>query len=200
MPTLRTAIALYDGVTAPLQHMIRAMDIVLNSFEAMQNASAHAIDTSAIRAAREELAQAHVVLDSIDDSIDRANNRQRAFNQSLHSGGLAAGGLLSKLKNIALTVGGLAAAKQALNVSDKLTGARARLNLLTETPQNTENSAVEMNAQVTDGGSLAVLEKKVMASAQRSRAAFFDTASAVAKLGSNAREAFGGNLEAVPID
>lgn len=197
MPTLRTAIALYDGVTAPLQHMTRAMDIVLNSFEAMQTASTHAVDVSAIRVAREELAQARVAFDSIENSIDRANNRQREFNQNLHSGGLAAGGLLSKLKNIALTVGGLAAAKQALNVSDKLTGARARLNLLTETPQNIGNDSAEINAQITDGGSLAVLEKKVMASAQRSRAAFFDTASAVAKLGSNAREAFGGNLDEV---
>ncbi len=197
MPTLRTAIALYDGVTAPLQHMTRAMDVVLNSFEAMQNASAHAVNVSAIRVAREELAQARIAFDSIENSIDRANGRQREFNQSIHSGGTAAGGLLSKLKNIALAMGGFAAAKQALNVSDKLTGARARLNLLTETPQNTENSPIEMNAQVTDGGSLAVLEKKVMASAQRSRAAFFDTASAVAKIGSNAQEAFGGDLDKV---
>ena len=34
MATIRTAIALYDGVTAPLKSMHKAMNIVLNSFEA----------------------------------------------------------------------------------------------------------------------------------------------------------------------
>ena len=36
MATIRTAIALYDGVTSPLHSMQKAMNIVLNSFEAMQ--------------------------------------------------------------------------------------------------------------------------------------------------------------------
>ena len=41
-----------------------------------------------------------------------------------------------------------------------------------------------------DGGSIEELEAKVMASAQRSRAYYMDTAAAVAKLGTNARDAF----------
>ena len=41
-----------------------------------------------------------------------------------------------------------------------------------------------------DGGSIKELEAKVMASAQRSRAYYMDTAAAVAKLGINARDAF----------
>ena len=41
------------------------------------------------------------------------------------------------------------------------------------------------------------LEQKVMASAQRSRSAYFDTASAVAKLGMNAKDAFGGMDEVI---
>ena len=48
-----------------------------------------------------------------------------------------------------------------------------------------------------DGGSVEALEQKIMASAQRSRSAYFDTASAVAKLGLNAGNAFGGNMDQV---
>ena len=48
-----------------------------------------------------------------------------------------------------------------------------------------------------DGGSVEALEQKIMASAQRSRSVYFDTASAVAKLGLNAGNAFGGNMDQV---
>lgn len=67
MATIRTAIALYDGVTAPLKSMHKAMNIVLNSFEAMQRASGNSVDTSAIREAREELARAGAAFDSIEE-------------------------------------------------------------------------------------------------------------------------------------
>ena len=48
-----------------------------------------------------------------------------------------------------------------------------------------------------DGGSLTDLEKKVMASAQRSRTSYMDAASSIAKLGLNARDAFGSMDEVI---
>ena len=48
MGNIRAAIALYDGVTSPLQSMHKAMGVVLNTFEAMQQASGRAVDTAAI--------------------------------------------------------------------------------------------------------------------------------------------------------
>lgn len=180
MATIRTAIALYDGVTAPLKSMHKAMNIVLNSFEAMQRASGNSVDTSAIREAREELARAGAAFDSIEENIRNAGNQQDRFNRRIRDGTTAADGLLNKLKGIAATVGGLAATKKIVGISDNLASTRARLNLL-----------------VDDGGSVDELEQKIMASAQRSRAAYFDTASAVAKLGLNAGNAFGGNMDQV---
>ena len=50
--------------------------------------------------------------------------------------------------------------------------------------------------QFDDNGTLVELEKKVMASAQRSRSAYMDTASAIAKMGMNASSSFG-NLDEV---
>lgn len=183
MGTIRTAIALYDGVTSPLQSMHKAMGVVLNTFESMQQASGRAVDTAAIREAREELARAGAAFDSIEENIRNAGNQQDRFNRRIRDGTTAADGLWSKLKGIAATVGGLAAVKKILGVSDQLTSTNARLN----------NAMINFD----DGGSLTDLEKKVMASAQRSRTSYMDAASSIAKLGLNARDAFGSMDEVI---
>lgn len=176
MATIRTAIALYDGVTSPLHSIQKAMGIVLNSFESMQRASSNAVDVSAIQEAREELARAETAFDSIEQNIRDANDQQQRFNRSIRDGSSAADGLWQKMKGIAATVGGMIGLKQALGTSDQLTQTNARLN----------NALIKFD----DGGSVEELEAKVMASAQRSRAYYMDTAAAVAKLGTNARDAF----------
>lgn len=180
MGTIRTAIALYDGVTSPLQSMHKAMGVVLNTFESMQQASGRAVDTAAIREAREEWAKAGTAFDAIEENIRNANNEQQKFNNSIRGGNNSANGLLSTIKKIAVAAGGIAGINKVLNISDELASTKARLNLL-----------------VDDGGSVDVLEQKIMASAQRSRSAYFDTASAVAKLGLNAGNAFNGDMDQV---
>lgn len=183
MATIRTAIALYDGVTAPLQAMHKAMNIVLNSFEAMQRASGNSVDVSSIQEAREELARAGAAFDSIEQNIRDAGNQQDRFNRRIRDGTTAADGLWSKLKGIAATVGGIAAVKKLLNISDQFSNTNARLN----------NAMINFD----DGGSLTDLEKKVMASAQRSRTSYMDAAFSIAKLGLNARDAFGSMDEVI---
>ena len=180
MGTIRTAIALYDGVTSPLQSMHKAMGVVLNTFESMQQASGRAVDTAAIREAREEWAKAGTAFDAIEENIRNANNEQQKFNNSIRGGSNSANGLLSTIKKVAIAAGGIAGINKVLNISDELASTKARLNLL-----------------VDDGGSVDVLEQKIMASAQRSRSAYFDTASAVAKLGLNAGNAFNGDMDQV---
>lgn len=180
MGTIRTAIVLYDGVTSPLQSMHKAMGVVLNTFESMQQASGRAVDTAAIREAREEWAKAGTAFDAIEENIRNANNEQQKFNNSIRGGNNSANGLLSTIKKIAVAAGGIVGINKVQNISDKLASTKARLNLL-----------------VDDGGSVDVLEQKIMASAQRSRSVYFDTASAVAKLGLNAGNAFNGDMNQV---
>lgn len=180
MGTIQTAIALYDGVTSPLQSMHKAMGVVLNTFESMQQASGRAVDTAAIREAREEWAKAGTAFDAIEENIRNANNEQQKFNNSIRGGNNSANGLLSIIKKVAIAAGGIAGINKVLNISDELASTKARLNLL-----------------VDDGGSVEALEQKIMASAQRSRSVYFDTASAVAKLGLNAGNAFDGNMDQV---
>ena len=180
MATIRTAIALYDGVTSPLRSMQKAMGVVLNSFEAIQRASGNSVDVSAIQEVREELTKAETAFDSIEENIRKANNEQQKFNNSIHGGTNAANGLLSTIKKVAVAAGGIAGINKVLNISDELASTKARLNLI-----------------VDDGGSVSELEQKIMASAQRSRAAYFDTASAIASMGANAKSAFSGNDELI---
>lgn len=178
--TIKAAIALYDGVTSPLKSMHKAMGVVLNTFESMQQASGRAVDTAAIREAREEWARAGTAFDAIEENIKRANNEQNKFNNSIRNGNTNANGLLSTVKKLAVAVGGVTGITKALSLSDDLSSTKARLNLI-----------------VDDGGSVGDLEKKIMASAQRSRAAYFDTANAIASMGANAKSAFSGNDELV---
>lgn len=183
MATIRTAIQIYDGMTRPLQSMHRATSILINSFESMQRASGNSVDTSAIREARDELASIGAAFDEIEENIRQAGNQQDRFNRRIRDGTTAADGLWGKLKGIAATVGGLAAAKKLLNISDQFSNTNARLN----------NAMINFD----DGGSLTDLEKKVMASAQRSRTSYMDAASPIAKLGLNARDAFGSMDEVI---
>jgi tape measure domain-containing protein len=163
--------------------MHRAMNIVINSFETMQSTSGNAVDTSAIQEAREQLARAETAFDGIEQSIRDADNQQQRFNDHIRGGTSAADGLWRKLKGVAATVGGIAGIKKVLNISDDLTQTNSRLN----------NALIQFD----DGGSVAELEKKIMASAQRSRSYYMDTAAAVAKLGNNAKDSFTGMDEVI---
>ena len=180
MGNIRAAIALYDGVTSPLQSMHKAMGVVLNTFEAMQQASGRAVDTAAIREAREEWAKAGTAFDAIEENIRNANNEQQKFNNSIRGGNNSANGLLSTIKKIAVAAGGIVGINKVQNISDKLASTKARLNLI-----------------VDDGGSVAELEKKIMASAQRSRASYLTTAKAISQMGLMAGDAFANNDELI---
>lgn len=314
MATVKGALALYDGMTGPLKNIHNALNIVLNSFEAVQNASENVIDVSAIQEAREELARAEATWDNIENNIRGADQAQDDFNNRVRDGTASANGLygaFSKLKGIIATIGVTAGIKKLVNLSDQFTSTRARLNLIADdagsietiqkqidslpnavmvdvsatpvdgnlldglakgvtTPvdvadQNAVNTiqdkldgltkkatipvtadietnisdnktveqfankidslpntvtvdvsatdnnsvsevksridgleeAVSIPVNVTDNNSVKILEAKIWASAQRSRASYFDTAAAIASMGANAKSAFRTNDELI---
>lgn len=180
MATIKTAIQIYDGMTRPLQAMHRATSILINSFEAMQRASGNSVDVSSIQEAREELARAETAFNQIEQEIQQADRAQERFNDSMREGSNTANSLWGKIKGAAAALGIGTVVKELVNLSDTMASNKARLSMI-----------------VDDGGSVADLEKKIMASAQRSRAAYFDTASAIASLGSNAGAAFANTDEII---
>lgn len=180
MATIRSQMVLNDGISGVLRKINTALNTTLNAFEQVQRASGRAVDTAQIQAARAALVQANREVDEMAEGYRRAAEQEEILNKGLRNGTNAAGGLLGKVKGIVATLAAGAGIKALLGLSDKLTSTTARLNFL-----------------VDDGGSVEALEQKIMASAQRSRSAYLDTASAIASMGSNAGRAFSNNDELI---
>lgn len=180
MATIRSQMVLNDGISGVLRKINTALNTTLNAFEQVQRASGRAVDTAQIQAARAALVEANREVDDMAEGYRRAAQQEEVLNKGLRNGTSAADGLLGKVKGIVATLAAGAGAKALLGLSDKLTSTTARLSFL-----------------VDDGGSVDEQEQKIMASAQRSRAAYLDTASAIASMGANAGRAFESNDELI---
>lgn len=180
MATIRSAIQLYDNMSPALRSMNRALNTVLNSFEAMQNASSSPVDTSEIRQARDELARVETTLDDVEESIRQANQQQQRFNDDIRNGSNAASDLKSKFMGLAATIGSMIGLKKVFDLSDTMTQTTARLNMMNDGLQTTEE-----------------LQNMIFAAAQRSRGSYQESADAVAKMGIMAKDAFNSNAELV---
>lgn len=194
MATIRSQMVLNDQVTGVLKNITRALDITLHSFEQMQDASANAVDVRLLNQARAGLGEVNLAVREMEENYRRAaqqeqqvtrNIRQstqaeQQLNASIRGGNDALDGMVGKAKNLAATIGASVGLKKLIELSDQMTSTTARLNFI-----------------VDDGGSVKALEAKIMASAQRSRAAYLDTASAIASMGANAGAAFTSNDELI---
>lgn len=100
MATIQTALQLYDGMTGPLKSISNAMNIVINTFEAMQSTSAHPIDTATLQTARSELGNVNMAVVEMEKNIQDAANKQDGFNQKIREGQGAATGLGGKIKQM----------------------------------------------------------------------------------------------------
>lgn len=194
MATIRSQMVLNDQVTGVLKNITRALDITLHSFEQMQDASANAVDVRLLNQARAGLGEVNLAVREMEENYRRAaqqeqqvtrNIRQstqaeQQLNASIRGGNDALDDMVGKAKNLVATIGASVGLKKLIELSDQMTSTTARLNFI-----------------VDDGGSVKALEAKIMASAQRSRAAYLDTASAIASMGANAGAAFTSNDELI---
>lgn len=180
MATIKASIALHDGVTGPLKAMCRGMNALINTMDSVKDTFGDSFDSTVLQQIREDLAEATVGFDQVEQSVRQAEKAQDKFNNSVREGNSAADGLLSTVKKIAVAVGGLATIQKLVSLSDDLSSTKARLNLI-----------------VDDGGSVGDLEKKIMASAQRSRASYLTTAEAISQMGLMAGDAFTSNDELI---
>lgn len=166
MGAVRSNLAINDGMTPALRRINRAMSLMIGNFERVQRASGQAVNTADLAAARREIGAANALLDEMERNYRTINDQQEQLNNKINKGATASSGMLNKLKGVASAYLGVQAASKMIGLSDTLTGNRARLELI-----------------VDDGGSVAELEQKIYASAQRARAGFTDTMATVSKLG-----------------
>lgn len=155
MATIKTVLSIQDAMTKPLRSINRAMNLVISSMEQMQKATHKSVDTKALKAARDELAKMGAAIDDIEEKTERAGN--------------TADKTASKFRKIMAAVGGVAAVKKAVELSDNLTQAQGRMKMLT----GSDAAASQMN-------------DAIYSLANRSRAGYLDTANFVTNMGTNA--------------
>lgn len=180
MATIRTAIQIQDQLSQPMRAMHNAVSMMVNQMEAMHAASGQMMDTSSIELARRELAMAENAMNRIESEVNNATAAQQRFTNNIRDGTNAADGLLNKIIGIAAAYLSFQAVGNVFTVSDELTNTTARLDLINDKLQTTNE-----------------LQQMIFDSAQRSRGAYADTADMVAKLSMNAGDAFKSNAETI---
>lgn len=180
MATIKSQMVLNDGMSTVLRKITHLLDATIKSFEDMQKASGQAVDTRQFQALHVEAAEINNQLDKMETYYIKAAKAQERLNTGMQTGTQGAVNLVSQIGKLAAAAGAGVGIKKLIGLSDQMTSTTARLSFL-----------------VDDGGSVDELEAKIMASAQRSRAAYLDTADAVASMGANAGAAFGSNDELI---
>ena len=135
------------------------------------------MDITGVNAGYQKL---NILLDSAERNIRDNLTAQDQFNRSVNKGAGAASGLESKIKGLAMSMAAAFSVQKVIALSDSVTQTTARLNLMNDGLQSTDQ-----------------LTQKIFASAQRARAPIMDTAGAIAKMGLNAGNAFETNDELI---
>lgn len=194
MGTINQSIRLHDGMSRVLYNIARATDQTSAAFGRLRAMVEGTIPLGAMDAMRQRLDALETRLREIEEQLRRNRRGQDDFNGSLRNGNHAAGSLLGTLRGIAAAVGGLAAAKGIVRLTDSLSQSDARLAMVNESFQ--KQAAAQGKAN--DGlRTQAQLQDMVFQAAQRSRASYLDTAASISKLGLLAEDAFGSTDELV---
>lgn len=183
MSTIQGSIMLMDAMSTPLNNIVGAINTTITALQNVNNTDV-AIDTSRLASAQTMIVQAGAQLSEIERNIQLGiqNNtvEQNNFNKSLNQGVNKADSLFSKIKSFLGLYAGIQTLRMGLDVSDNLSQTMARLDLMNDGKQTTDQ-----------------LQQAIFQSAQNSRAGFLDTASVVSKLGLLAPQAFNSNMETV---
>ena len=168
MAKISTMIQLNDAVSGTLQHINNALNMTISSFERLDSAA----DVN-FGAVRQEVAEANAGLQRMQQQLQE--NNQVVERQSSHFSGLT-----SKVMGLVGAYAGLQGLKSVIGLSDELTLTTARLDLMNDGLQSTEE-----------------LQQKIFQSAQDSRGAYQSTADAISKMGLLAGDAFSSNDELI---
>ena len=93
MATITTGIQLADNFSAPLMHIVSAVNMTISAMNDMNQSMNAGVNTASLSAARNEIAQATVAAEEFNQTMQQAGSpindnirRQEQFNQSLQNG------------------------------------------------------------------------------------------------------------------
>lgn len=140
--------------------------------QAVQNMDISAANDAYLRLSHTVSGTERYIRDNVDE--------QGRFNQEIQEGTQQANELTNMIGNAITAYVSIQSAERALNISDELTQTVARLNLMNDGAQTTQE-----------------LFDKIYLSAQQTHSPLMETANAIAKMGNNAGAAFSGNDELI---
>ena len=146
----------------------------------MQYAANSSFDTTGFDAVRSEINAVNIEMDEMVQNIRQNDAAQDQFNRSIREGTGAADSLENKIMGMVGAYVGLQSVGKLVDMSDQMTQTNARLNMINDGLQTTDE-----------------LQGMIYASAERSRSSYIDTADIVAKLGQRAGDAFSSNQETI---
>lgn len=180
MASVQTAIMLTDRVTNPMRNICNALNMTISNFERLQEASGDSMSNIKFDNIRAEINQANASMIQLSDEINNAANKQKNFNDNVNNGHTKMGSLVTKAKQLVTAYAGIQTIKFATNTSDQLTQMTARVNMMNDGMQTTDQ-----------------LIKQIYASAQNARGSFQSMSELVARIGNNAKDAFSNNQEVI---
>ncbi|MDS6284563.1 tape measure protein [Clostridioides difficile] len=180
MATIQTSIKIFDGMTPAFRNMTNSINTTINSLERLQGRLNNPLNTGGIQTSQQSLNNIESILTRIEQSIGKADEQQKKFNDDINKGASSTNNLLGSVKKIAGAYMGLKTIGGLGSLSDQMTSTNARLAMIND-------------GQLSDGG----LNKMIFQSAERSRASYLDTAQIVSRIGMNAGSAFSSTREIV---
>lgn len=187
MSGISTSIELYDRVSAPIYSMLRALDNLTSAFETVETSMDGCFDASQIEETRRLTEQAAMEVVRLGNHIDNNGNSQNEFNQSVHEGTSYMSELAKNAMGLVGAYVSLQTVSKVLDISDDLTQTTARINMMNQSFNEINGTAMETSELVD----------LTYQSAQDARGSFDDMAGVVAKFGNNARDAFSSQEEVV---
>lgn len=107
MASIMTSFQLTDRMTAPLMNITNAVSTVINECERAQGVSGNMFNTSKLASARTHLGLADAEIKQIASDTSRASISQETYNGKVREGTNSAKGLLSTVKGLVASLGGI---------------------------------------------------------------------------------------------
>lgn len=168
---------LVTAADSAMLEQLRGQLAGITSEQESLNAAVEAMDVSEANQAYLRLSQ---TVGNTERYIRDNASQQERFNRKIDMGIGGSDKLMRSIKGIAAAYISVQSVTKALDLSDQFSQTTARLNMMNDGLQSTEN-----------------LQNMIFRSAQRSRGSYQATADAVAKLGLMAGDAFGSSAEVV---
>lgn len=160
---------------------LRAQEALARAQVAEQNIFQQSLKTSEVIAKQNSAIEAFASkMEEAGQETEKAGKAQEKYNEQIKKGSSAAGDLLKTIRRIGTALGVAKLTKDFLDFSDAQTQITARLNLMNDGLQTTEQ-----------------LSELIYQAALRSKSSYSDTADAVGKMGLNAKNAFSSNQELI---